>query len=256
MNMRTKQSAIFWGCLLIGLSSLSLADDGAESELHLQVGVVAAANSSYYQGVGFEQFALPLIIAEYKQFYLQGTFAGYRLYHGESGQGLAVEIGGTFDGYESDDAGFLLGMADRKSAWEAGLVYWAPVAGGQLTGKLMQDVGDKHGGFSARIDYERPLWIDETKLVSWFLGAEYWDRAKSDYYFGVKASEARPNRPMYSAPDSVSFFLGGNFIKQLSPRFSLVVIADYRVADSAVGNSPLATRADQWSAYSGVFYEF
>jgi outer membrane protein len=250
------QSTVFWGCLLLGLSSLSLADDADDSELHLQVGVVASANSSYYQGVGHEQFVLPLVIAEYKQFYVQGTFAGYRLYQGESGQGLAVEIGGTFDGYESGDAGFLLGMADRKSAWEAGLVYWAPVAGGQLTGKLMQDVSDKHGGFSARLDYERPLWMDETQLISWFAGAEYWNRAKSDYYFGVTASEARSDRPLYSAPDSVSLFVGGNFIKQLSPRFSLIVSADYRTASGAVKNSPLVARTDQWSAYSGVFYEF
>jgi len=256
VNMRSKQTVSILGCLLVGLSNFSQADDGVDSGLHLQMGVVAAANTSYYQGVDQEQFVLPLVIAEYKDFYLQGTFAGYRFFQGEGGQGLALEIGATFDGYESGDASFLIGMADRDSAWEAGIVYWAPVAGGQLTGKLMQDVGDSHGGFSARLDYERPLWMDETHLVSWFVGAEYWDRAKTDYYFGVTESESRPTRPEYVAQDSTGVFLGANFLKQLSPRFSLIASADYRAASGAVEDSPLVVRADQWSAYAGIFYEF
>ena len=256
MRPRLNRLAIVMSCFLVGLSTHSLAEDNVDPTLQVQVGLVAAANTSFYQGVGKEHFVLPLVMAEYKRFYLQGANAGYRLYQGEGGQGLAIEIGGTFDGYESGDASFLAGMAERKAAWEARLVYEAPIGGGQLRGKLMQDIGHSHEGFSARLDYERPLWMDEAHLVTWFAGGEYWDSAKTDYYFGIEASEARSNRAAYSASDSLSVFVGGNVIKQLSPKFSLILSAEYRLASGAVENSPLVTRSDQWSAYGGIFYQF
>ncbi|MEJ2622259.1 MAG: MipA/OmpV family protein [Candidatus Thiodiazotropha sp.] len=243
-------------CLLFGFSTHSFAENSDNATWQVQVGPVASVNTSFYQGVGEEYYLLPLVIAEYKRFYLQGIDAGYRFYQREDGQQLAVEIGRTFDGYESNDARFLSGMATRKAAWETRLVYEAIVGGGQLKGKLMQDISHSHEGFSAHLEYERPLWNDETHLVTWLAGGEYWDSKKTDYYFGVDASEARSNRVAYSASDSHNLFVGGNAIKQLTPKFSVMLNAEYRIASDAVKNSPLVSRNDQWSAYGGIFYEF
>lgn len=256
MKSRFKLCAIVISCFAAGLSSQAFAEDEVDSTRQVQVGLVASTNTSFYRGVGEKNYLLPLAIAEYKDFYLQGIDVGYRLYRSKDGQGLAVEIGRTFDGYESDEADFLTGMADRKAAWEARLVYEAPVGGGQLTGKLMQDIGHSHDGFAARLDYERPFCVGESHMMTWFAGGEYWDSAKTNYYFGVNASEARPNRAAYAASDSFSLFVGGNAIKRLSPKFSLIISAEYRSANDALADSPLVTRSDQWSAYGGIFYSF
>jgi outer membrane protein len=238
------------------LSTQLHAEDNVDASLQLQVGLATSVNTSFYHGVSEEYFVFPLVMAEYGRYYLEATNIGYRVYQGQSGQRLAIEIDRTFDGYESGDASFLSGMVERKAAWEAGVVYEAFVGGGQLKGKLMKDISDVHEGFSTRLEYERSLWQDEAHLVTWFAGGEYWDRAKTDYYFGVESSEVRPDRPAYSAPDSHSLFVGGNAFKQLNPEVTLFLSAEYRSASAEVKDSPLVTQVDQWSTYGGFFYQF
>lgn len=256
MSLRSRKFRTVIGVLIVGLSTDSYGTDNVDSALHAQIGLVASINSSYYQGADEDYELLPLPIVEYKRFYVQGIDLGFHLYQGEDGKDLAVEIEGSFDGYESSDASILSGMAERKAAWEAALVYKAGIGHGQLKTKLMWDVSDRHQGFSTRIMYERPLWMDQTHLVSWYGGGEYWDRAKTNYYFGVKAFEASVNRPAYTAAESLNVFAGLNAIKQLSQTFSLLINAEYRLTSDAVAHSPLVDRNDQWSAYGGIFYSF
>ncbi|MBN0989565.1 MipA/OmpV family protein [Amphritea pacifica] len=254
--MRSGINPIVMGGMLMGLSSCLLAEDNVDGKSQVQVGLVASVNSSFYRGADNDLFVLPLVIAEYGRFYLNGVDAGYRFYQREDGQRFAIEVGRTFDGYESGDSSFLSGMAERKAVWEARIVYEALVGGGRLKGKLMQDISDRHGGFSARLNYEHLFWQNETTMVTWVTGGEYWDSAKTDYYFGVRDSETRLNRQAYSASENLSLFVGSNVIKKLSPNVSLVLSAEYRMAGDAVDESPIVADGDQWSAYGGIFYKF
>jgi outer membrane scaffolding protein for murein synthesis (MipA/OmpV family) len=68
------------------------------AESNVQLGFVAAANSSFYKDMSNEYYFLPLVIVEYDRFYLQSIEAGYRLVETEN-QSLAVEIRRTFDGW-------------------------------------------------------------------------------------------------------------------------------------------------------------
>ncbi|MEW8325674.1 MAG: MipA/OmpV family protein [Candidatus Thiodiazotropha sp.] len=240
---------------LVGLA-LAAVNTPSPAERSVQIGLVTSANSSFYRDVGEEYYFLPLVIAEYDRFYLEGIEGGYRFYQGDEGQGLALEIRHTFDGYQSDDSDALAGMADRDAAWEAGLAYEVGLAGGEAKAKLMQDVSDTHNGFSARIEYERPFWTSDDRTVSWYAGSEYWNSKKTDYYFGVAPEEATPTRQAYTADRSYSIFLGSNAVKRIDDNVNLILSAEYLRASDAVGDSPLTTRRDQWSAYAGVFYRF
>jgi outer membrane protein len=256
MWLKMNRPALVVGCLLVGCSPSLLARVGRVPGLDLQAGVVVSANTSYYKGAGEEVYILPLVLAEYRDFYLEGIRAGYRVYKREDGQVLSFEVARTFDGYESNDSSFLTGMAERKDAWEAGLVYEAQIAGGWITGKLMQDFSDVHDGYSLRVDYERRIWRNKTIELTGYAGGEFWDRKKSDTYFGVRDSEARPDRPAYAASESLFLFLGSNFIKQLTPTVSLIASMEYRLGSDSVDDSPVVRRTDQWSVYSGIFYRF
>ncbi|WP_316364191.1 MipA/OmpV family protein [Candidatus Thiodiazotropha sp. CDECU1] len=241
---------------LIGLIGVAIHTPSL-AERSVQAGLVTSANSSFYEDAGNEYYFLPLVIAEYDRFYLQGISGGYRFYQDDGGQSLALEIRRTFDGYSSDDSDALEGMADRDAAWEAGLAYEVGIAGGQAKAKLMQDISDTHKGLSVRVEYERPFWTNDTHMLSWYAGSEYWNGKKTDYYFGVSPEEATAaTRHDYTADESYRFYLGSNLVKRIDDNISLLASAEYLRADDAVDDSPLTTRQDQWSAYIGVFYEF
>jgi outer membrane protein len=253
MAISLKPHPFFAGVIGIAITTPSMA----ESEL--QLGLVTAVNTTFYQGIDEEYYLLPLLIAEYGRFYLQGVHGGYRLFQNDEGQSLALEVRRTFDGYskdDMDDRDALAGMSDRDAAWEAGLAYEAPMAGGQVKAKLMQDVSDTHNGLSARFEYERPLWTDQTHMLSWYAGSEYWNSNKTDYYFGVTPGEATADHSAYSADDSSSFFVGSNIVKQIDKNITILANIEYLRMNDAVSDSPLVDRQDQWSAYAGIFYKF
>jgi outer membrane protein len=223
---------------------------------NIEIGWVTSVNSSLYQDVGEQYYALPLVIVESERFYLQGTRGGYRFFQDDEGQSLAFEIRYTFDGYQSDDRDALAGMADRDSAWEAGLSYETSMMGGLVETKLMKDISNTHNGYSAQLDYERSLWIDNRLMVSWYTGSEYWNSKKTTYYFGVTPQEAISTRPDYTTDESYSLYLGSNIHKRINDKITFIVNVEYLWMSDAINDSPLTTRQDQWSAYAGVFYPF
>ena len=250
MKQRLKLYTGIIGLISVAISTTSFAEHS------LQLGLAASVNTSFYEDVGEERYAFPLIIAEYDRFYLQGIHGGYRFFQNEKDQSLALEIRRTFDGYNSKDSDALAGMDDRDAAWEAGLAYEITMADGQAKAKLMHDISNNHNGFSARFEYERPLLMDAAHLVSWYTGLEYWSRRKTDYYFGVTPEEAMSAHPVYAPNKSYNFNFGVNTFKRLNDKFTVIFNAEYLRASDAVNDSPLTTRQDQWSAYAGVFYRF
>ena len=253
MAPRSKPFSIIAGLLSAAISAPSLA----ESEL--KAGLVTAANTTFYEDMNQEHYLLPLMIADYGRFYLRGVHGGYRVYQEEEGQSLALEVRRTFDGYSGDDIDdrdALAGMSDRDAAWEAGLAYESPVGGGQLKAKLMQDISNTHDGLSVRVEYERPLWTEQNHMLSWYAGSEYWDDKKTDYYFGVTPGEARSNRSAYTANSSSSFIVGSNLGKRIDENITILANIEYLRMNDTVSDSPLVDRADQWSAYAGIFYQF
>ncbi|WP_162299795.1 MipA/OmpV family protein [Marinospirillum perlucidum] len=238
------------------ITSCSLALAEEPGSLQVQLGLASSANTSFYQEVGKEYYLFPLVIAEYQAFYLRGTHGGYRFYEGDAGQTLGLEIRRTFDGYAGEDAKYLNGMNERKAAWEAGLAYQTPWLGGELKAQLLQDISDRHQGLSARVEFERLAWMNSSHLLTWYVGSEYWDTRKTEYYFGVETLETLPHRPSYRPEDSYTGFIGTNFFRQLTPKLTLIISGEYLLASSAIADSPLTTREDQWSAYGGIFYQF
>ncbi len=240
---------------LIGLIA-ALISPPLLAERSLQIGLATSANNSFYSGVDEEHYIFPLVIAEYDRFYLKGTHGGYRLLQDKEGQSLALEFRRTFDGFSSKDSNALMGLADRNGAWEAGLAYERNLAGGQVKAKLLHDISNNHNGFSSRLEYERPLLINEPHMVTWYAGAEYWNSKKTNYYFGVTREEQTSVRSTYAADESYSLFLGSNALKRISKKITLIVSAEYLWMTDVVDDSPLTTRQEQYSAYAGIFYQF
>lgn len=244
------------GMMLTGFGAVAVADDTMGKAWTIQAGLVAAGNTSYYKDVGEEGCILPLIIAEYKRLYFHGVEAGYSLYQWGNNQEVLVVSGVTFDGYNSNDSDYLSGMEDRDKAWEIGFAYKFLIGGGELEIRLMNDLGTSHEGYSIRVDYEHELWSGEKHMIAWYSGLEYWDESRTDYYFGVKESEALPDRAAYSPSGHVQAFTGLNAVKKINSRISLIANTEYRTAGATVSDSPITSRNDQLSGYLGIFTEF
>lgn len=240
-------------CLAAGACVAAEAVEHGERSWEAEVGVVAAINTSYYRGVGSEEWLLPLVMVEYGDLYIHGVEAGYRLWEGGGGETFSIEGGITFDGYESGDAPVLVGMSDRESALEVGFVYRRVVASGELEIGFRNDMVSSHDGYSVNLEYGRKLWGNEKHRVDGYAGLEYWNEEKTDYYFGVRETEARSWREAYRASDTVHCFVGLNAVRKLGRHYSLIISAEYRTSGDTVSDSPLVTRNDQLSAYIGIF---
>ena len=256
MNTTTRTLTFIASSTMLLVSANAFSQETTQDAFNMKIGVGVSANTGVYSGINEEFSVVPLIMLEYKNFYFQGATAGYRIFQHANGTGLSFEVSRTSDGYKASDANELKGLDDRIGAWEIGLNFETMVIGGQLKANLMQDVSETHEGLSAKLQYERPLLMGATHMMTWYAGGDFWDQERTQYYYGVNQSEATTSRASYKPTNSTNLFVGTNVIKQLSPKFSVLANAQYMMLGEAREESPLVNKDDQWSTFAAVVYQF
>jgi outer membrane scaffolding protein for murein synthesis (MipA/OmpV family) len=89
-------------------------------EFNLQTGLLSYTSSTPYKGMPYDFFLVPLISAEYGNFYISGTESGYTFFKSEN-ISLSFELSPTLLGYQSDDSEYFYGMKDRDITLESGI---------------------------------------------------------------------------------------------------------------------------------------
>ncbi|QOP46063.1 MipA/OmpV family protein [Sulfurimonas paralvinellae] len=153
-------------------------------------------------------------------------------------------------GYKASDSNYLKGMNERKSTFEGGLAFSASYQNSKyIEIMLLGDMLNRYNGWISRAEIGDKYNLgDFTFYPSMVL--LYQSRKFTDYYYGVKNSEATADRPVYSPHGGLEYgaqtYIKYPFTKELSALVNL----RYDIISKNAKNSPLT---DDNYIYSGLF---
>lgn len=259
---------LFLFCLLC--ASTSVANDLASATINrmyapqgsVSLGAVLRGGNSPYKGLTNIASILndnrvdlvPLYLYEGKRFFARGTTAGIHLYQNDT---LTIDsiVNYRFDRLEADSLPYFEGLQDRRQTVDGGISLTKVGAWGMFSASIVNDLMDRHNGHEWEFSY-RYHWQIGRFRVSPFISYIIQNSELVDYYYGVNASEALPNRKAYHA-DSANFWrLGLGVSYQVSKQ--LVAFSNIAVEqiDSSVKQSPLVDEKYLGAAVVGFAYRF
>lgn len=237
-----------WIVLHAGLAGAQVID-GRDTPNTLGVGVLWSAEP--YKGVDSEVYVFPTITWQIGRVFVRETGLGFQI-AGDQHWSLDAFAEWRFDGYEEDDSDFLDGMDDRDGSLDAGLAY---VRRSDTFGKFAFSVGadtlDRHGGYQADI-----TWSKLTRFGIPAVRVAYYSSSLADYYFGVEADEATPDRPAYAPGSGVITSLSYTIGRPINKHWTWVASGGVDIYPDDIANSPIVD--DDYRAYvfAGVSYKF
>ena len=200
----------------------------------------------------------PLIVYQGERFFFRGANFGWMFVNRPN---IEFAVLGEIrnDGYDSGDANILQGMDDRDPTLDGGARFtWRP-DGGPFAFSLtaVHDLTDEYDGYELRANGSYTLKPNDNWTVRLGVGVVQQSDDLVDYYYGVKASEARPGRPAYSGDDTTNFRL--QTIASWRPdgsRFTYIFGGRYEFLGDEIEDSPIVSEDKQWLAVVGFTYTF
>lgn len=243
--------ATFWSSAASAQSSQP--DNGTESQWSLGLG--AASTQKAYRDIDRDNTPIPLLNYENKWVSLSVPKLDVKLY---SGQSLSFRLRARYagsEGYESSDSPYLAGMDQRKgSFWAGGAAIWNNDIA-NISAELLGDASGNSKGSRFKLQADRRFGVGSFGFTP-RLGFEWYDRKFVDYYYGVKASEARVGRSAYQGDSSNGVQAGLRI--DYSPASQHTVFLDFSVTQfgGAIKDSPLVEKSSQSTMSIGYLYKF
>jgi outer membrane protein len=254
--MADRKSVLFLTLLICvaGFVQNSIAGEQPDSNATLTIGPGLVITGKPYAGMDATVYPMPLMLFTCGRFYISGATAGYRLWADENWTFDAVGKW-RFDGYDEDDSDELEGMHDRHMTIDLGGEFsvfgdWGALKAGFLTDSLSQ-----HDGQEIRISYAKPFDIEKLR-ISPSVGFVWQSSNLADYYYGVRADEARAGRPAYNVDDAVNWFAGIHTNYNLDDNWTLLAGITYYWLDSEIHDSPIVSDSYMISITAGAMYKF
>ena len=157
---------------------------------------------------------------------------------------------------EQQQGNRLDGIKKRESAYEVGIEYLKQFKRSDLRIRALHDVMDRHNGFLLSLDHSRPVYKKDWLIIpSW--GITYLSEDLVDYYYGVRPSEVRANRPLYSA-DSGWSLTGRIYIERpINDKWTMFGFASYSKFSNSITDSPITSVSNATHTLAvGVLWSF
>jgi outer membrane scaffolding protein for murein synthesis (MipA/OmpV family) len=214
-------------------------------------------------GVGFERkayrdfdndpSALPLLLYENRYISFFGATLDAKLPSaGPVSFRLRVRYSG--DGYEAKDSPFLSGMAERKGGfWVGGAAIWRGSVI-NASAEALSATGDAEGK-RVKLELNRNFKSGAFTITP-RVAANWYDDKYVDYYYGVRASEARAGRAQYTGKSATNAELGLRVGYAVSQRHNVFVDFSATSLGGAIKDSPLVDRSSETGVKFGYLYSF
>jgi outer membrane protein len=159
-------------------------------------------------------------------------------------------------GYEASDSPALAGMAERKSSVWAGVkVEWE----NDLADVKLELLGDASGNSKGRrvvLGLERKWMLSPKLMLIPQVSIESVDKKYVDYYYGVRASEARAGRAAYAGQSTVNPEISLTGIYRFDKQQSLMLNVGVKSVGKEIKNSPIVGRSTENRVMVGYMYRF
>jgi outer membrane protein len=197
---------------------------------------------------------IPLYLYEGKFLFAHGTSFGVHVFRNEKFSFSAL-LRMRFQQLDPDTDPIFAGLERRHQTLDGGITSTYKGKYGEITFDWLTDTLDKHNGQEVQLTYRYNIVRDAwsfSPFVSWGLQSDN----LANYYFGVSAQEATPERPEYSTGQAKYVYFGVNTSWQATDRILLFGNVGFGGSDSAIGNSPLVDRPSFSQAFVGGTYMF
>jgi outer membrane protein len=239
------------GMLLVSIF-VTLAQANKNTEL--QTGLAVIHSSKVYKGTSSKTHTIPLVIARYNDFYIEGLAIGYKLFNDKSFT-TSLELSSDFLGYRNSDNTYLSTLEDKKSTLNAVLKSEYSVLNDlKLIGKFHYDISNKYNSYSAEVGVEYMLFQKQNHTLVSNLAIEYMDKKKSNYYYGVAPHEVNADIYSYEANKAFNSTFGLKYIYNYSDRWSFFGDMQRTFLDNSISNSPIVTTDHKHTFLIGVLY--
>lgn len=224
------------------------------------LGVAAVTTQKPYAGIDRDNRGLPLVYFENRYVRLFGPRVDLKLPSLDVGSSQKVDFSLVAryedNGYESDDAPILSGMAERKGGlWAGGKVTWRnPVA--DVSAELLGDASGHSKGQRATLQVERTFRLGEQVTLAPRVSASLLSAKYVDYYYGVRDNEVRADRPAYIGDSAVNAELGARATYRFNPSHSMFLDVGVTSFAKEIKNSPLVDRSSENRVAVGYLYRF
>ncbi len=224
----------------------------------LLVGFGVRAEKELYRDTDTEVSPVPFLRYENGAFQIQAyddISASYRVF-GSPDFGLSIKGGVDMGGgYDTGDSRYFNGMDKLNTIYTLGASFESEFGGWTAGIEFTQDVSGEHNGQEIEVALGHPL--DYGKLeIRPTISATWISKKNVDYFYGVSAREARPDRPAYS-PGS-SYEIGAELMLLYSIFDDLQFVATVEVAKvgDEIKDSPLVDEDHEVEAVVGLVYTF
>ncbi|MCM8814321.1 MAG: MipA/OmpV family protein [Candidatus Omnitrophica bacterium] len=219
-------------------------------------GVGAIYTDNPYKGTdGHDFLSIPFVSFRGSWLTIQGPQVSCLLKKWEQ-IALAGMIEYRFGGYDADDSDDLAGMTARRQSVDAGLSCSLPITRyAQASFSVLRDILRRHRGVSGRLTVAS--YVPYKKwFVSPYCGLQLLNKTFSDYYFGVRAAEARAGRPEYHPGTCYNPIAGVRAGYTFAEAYTAVLGAEIKVLDPAIADSPIVGEERMSSIQAAVLYQF
>lgn len=219
------------------------------------LGFISRFEDSPYEGGGTRRDLIPLYLYEGERFFLSADRAGFKLVNEEAHR-VDLFLARRLEGFpEEEVTPELEGMEFRTPGVDLGLAYRYQQAWGTVRASVLTDVGDTSEGSELRLGYSRD-WRGERWVLRPDITVSWRDRNLNDYYYGVAANEATPDRPAYEPGSGINVSLGVYGSYSFWDNWRLLGGVSVTSLDSAVTDSPIVRDGLQPAIYVGAVYDF
>jgi len=253
-----------WAAALLGAGSSAWAQgqpaagEGIDAP-RWAVGLGASVRQLPYRGAERKTTGLPLLYYENAWLRFAGVGAEFKLLRQGFGSEQAITGGLKLkyedNGYESDDAFVLRGMQERKGGfWGGATAAWHnPVA--NVSVEWLTDLSGHSKGQKALLQLDRRIGFGALTLTPRVQG-QWMDSKYVDYYFGVRAAEALPDRAAYAGSSAWTTEAGLRVDYALTAQHMVFMdLSTTRLPDE-IKLSPIVGRSNLSRVSAGYMYRF
>jgi outer membrane protein len=231
-----------------------LADIVGENSSGL--GAALRIEQSLYRGDGVRLDLLPVYLYEGEHLYLHSNRLGLK-FNPDPRWRVDVFVSRRLESTPVDSVpSSLAGMTTRTTESEAGFSIEQRFGRGRLFLEYLRDTSHTSGGSEVKLGLSGETGRGGLRLIP-YVTVSGRDAKLNNYYYGVTAAEATPERAAYSAGGGVNASLGVNARYDLTPHWHLLAGLSATYWASEVRNSPIVDiRGAQFAGFGGLAYEF
>ncbi|OAD21750.1 MltA-interacting MipA [Candidatus Thiomargarita nelsonii] len=189
-------------------------------------------------------------------FFIDGLNIGYHAAESTHGR-FDLILTPRLEGFEADENSFFDGMEDRDLSLDGGIAASWRQGTVEFKFSAVTDLLNKSSGKEITASLAKTYILTrQMTLLTPSIGLKWQNDNFVNYYYGVKDSEARANRPAYTGKATVNYIVAVNATYSLTKRSTLFADIEYERFGDDIYDSPLVDKDQIFSVFLGYGWQF